>query len=252
MATQRARIMHRLFGTPEASNPAAANTLANQDSCSRLPFVLLGLLAALDAGCQPYYEVTVGTRIRAALDVSRFERVLVAGFVTSAKDPIDTNDETIRLLRSQLQTKTALRVAEAGALTIPSEHVQDAAFWKRVGEEHAHALIVTGSVSFTDRTETQVVRTNTGWSRSVPADGTTRSMAIIDQQRYTLEAVFVFIDGETGQTLFVRSFRLATMYDFGQSVPALSAYFDLMDRLVPKFLGIVNDQVFYGPRTLLK
>ena len=75
---------------------------------------LLGVTAA----CTNFYEVPIETPIQAKLDVGAFRRVLVAGFISGGTDDVDANMETVRLLRSQLRTKTNLRVIEAEALPL--------------------------------------------------------------------------------------------------------------------------------------
>jgi len=219
----------------------------------RLPIAIcLASLSALMAGCRPYYVIDMATPIRPKLDVSRFDRVLVAGFVVNGGDPIDTDAEMRQLLRSQLRNKAMLTVSDGAAAPVDQLQVQDAAHWRRVGEEHPRALIVTGSVSFAGQVETQVVKTDQRRSRAAATPQRPMAVATVDQQHYTLQAVFVFIDGDTGATLHVRPFRLETRYDAFQSVPPLSAFFDLMDRLLPNFLNIVSEQTFHGTRTLLK
>ena len=47
------------------------------------------------------------------MDVSMFQRVLIAGFIGGGTEDVDANLETVRLLRSQLSTKSSLRVIEA-------------------------------------------------------------------------------------------------------------------------------------------
>ena len=68
-------------------------------------------LALASAGCLSFYEIAVETPIRAKLDVSPFQRVLVAGFVTGGSRSIDPNAETARLLRDYVnwETRPALR-----------------------------------------------------------------------------------------------------------------------------------------------
>ena len=73
--------------------------------------VSLSLLGA--TACTNFYEVPIETPIQAKLDVAAFRRVLVAGFISGGTDDVDANMETVRLLRSQLRTKTNLRVIEA-------------------------------------------------------------------------------------------------------------------------------------------
>ena len=60
----------------------------------------------------------IETPIQAKLDVAAFRRVLVAGFISGGTDDVDANLETVRLLRSQLRSKTSLRVIEAEVLPL--------------------------------------------------------------------------------------------------------------------------------------
>src|SRR5215831_14570024 len=70
------------------------------------------------AGCTGFYEIPIETPIQPKMDVSGFQRVLVAGFITGGTEDVDANLETVRLLRSQLRTKSPLRVIEADALPL--------------------------------------------------------------------------------------------------------------------------------------
>src|SRR5207253_8739698 len=56
--------------------------------------------------------------IRPKMDVSPFQRVLVAGFVAGGSEDVDTNLETVRLLRSQLRTKSSLKVIDADVMPL--------------------------------------------------------------------------------------------------------------------------------------
>jgi hypothetical protein len=47
----------------------------------------------------------------------------------------------------------------------------------------------------------------------------------------------VLFDGRTGETLYSETFREEILYNAEQSTPALSSYFELMDRLLPSFLS---------------
>src|SRR4029079_17158270 len=72
----------------------------------------------LIAGCTNYYEIPIETPIKPKLDVSAFQRVLVAGFIAGGTDDVDGNLETARLLRSQLRTKSDLRVIDTDVLPL--------------------------------------------------------------------------------------------------------------------------------------
>src|SRR5262245_5641727 len=86
-------------------------------SAAAVSSVLLacGLLVA---GCTDYYEIPIETPIQPKMDVTGFQRVLVAGFIAGGTEDLDPNLETVRLLRSQLRTKSPLRVIEADVLPL--------------------------------------------------------------------------------------------------------------------------------------
>ena len=95
--------------------------------------ILSSLVAVvLTAACTSYYEIPIETPIRPKLDVSAFQRVLVAGFISGGTDDVDANLETTRLLRSQLRTKSDLRVIDTDVLPL-----MDVAAESRGGESEA-------------------------------------------------------------------------------------------------------------------
>lgn len=253
------------------------------------------LIASLGAalatgGCVTFYEVGIETPIQAKLDVSPFSRVLVIGFITGGSDEVDANLETTRLLRSQLRSKSGLRVIEAdvaplaevaldqarqadGAASPPAneksqesplrirddkdlaeyEHLfANVNFWKKLGEEYQNPLIVTGTILFSPHqrsgfvTREQEVYDRLGRRRVIPV------RAYMERKGFILRPRFIFIDGRTGTTLYTESFREEILYNAQQNTPALSSYFELMDRLVPGFLNTLSTQRIRGSRTLLK
>ena len=50
--------------------------------------------AALTAACASYSEIPIETPIRPTMDVSAFQRVLVAGFISGGSEDVDGNLET--------------------------------------------------------------------------------------------------------------------------------------------------------------
>jgi hypothetical protein len=75
-------------------------------------------LTLLASGCVSFYEIPIETPIKAKLDVTPFQRVHVVGFIAGGSDDVDANLETVRLLRSQLRTRSGLRVIEADVLPL--------------------------------------------------------------------------------------------------------------------------------------
>jgi hypothetical protein len=275
--------------------------------------LLFGALAVIGAttiiACGPdTFEIPIETPIQPKLDVSAFQRVLVAGFVAGGNEDLDTNQETVRLLRSQLRNKSSLKVIDADvmplieiaqdqnktanaaensgstegaavtAVSSPAVSVPAAGqalplpqniknekdleayerlfanvtYWKMIGEEYQNPLIVTGTVLFTPHTTSGFVQRD----REVYDQFGRRSVqpvrTYMERKGFILRPKFVFIDGRTGATMYSASHREEILYNAQQNTPALSAYFELMDRLVPDFLSTLSSQKIKGTRVLLK
>jgi hypothetical protein len=305
------------------------------------------LCAALaSAGCLSFVEIPVEIPIQAKIDVSKFQRVLVVGFLAGGSKSIDPNTETVRLLRSQLRTKQDLRVVDGDVLSLAEEATKlsatdsnppaadanapapaaapanqtpaapppsaappagqtnltgsgsaaqtaapapapgvapssssapqvassqaapvikdekdleayegifnDKAFWKRVGAEYESPLIVTGTVLFTEIERSGMVSRPQSF---VDQEGNEQYRSVreySDMKGYALTPKFIFIDGRTGEQIYSETYHEETLYPAGQNTPALSSYFELMDKLLPSFLNTLSTQTIKGSRVLLK
>ena len=70
----------------------------------------------------------------------------------------------------------------------------------------------------------------------------------MDRKGFILRPKFIFIDGRTGAVVHSEVFREEVLYNPNQDTPALSSYFELMDRLIPGFLGTLSSQKIRGTR----
>ncbi len=271
----------------------------------------LVVLASVSA-CTNFFEVPIETPITAKMDVSMFRRVLVAGFISGGTDDVDANLETVRLLRSQLRSKSGLRVIEAEVLPLaemaadqakaagarvepaagapapvpalpapnaaPSasggappaptaaelriksekdlEKYQsifaDVAFWKKIGEEYENPLIVTGTVLFTPHQTSGFVTRNIEQYDQLGRRTVVPVRTYMERKGFVLTPKFIFIDGRTGATLHSETMHEEILYNAQQNTPALSSYFELMDKVLPTFLGTLSTQKIRGTRVLLR
>ena len=246
---------------------------------ARISRTVVSLAAVLGAACTSYYEIPIETPIKAKLDVAAFQRVLVAGFLAGGSDDVDGNLETTRLLRSQLRTKSELRVIDADVLPLMEvaatdrkaddgtplpnpikddkdidlyQHVfADTDYWKKIGEEYQQPLIVTGFVLFASRNQTQMQQREQEVFDTLGRRRTVAERRLVEKKGFGLTGRFVFIDGRTGTTLHSQNFQESILYDANRQTPALSSYFELMDKLIPNFLSTLSSQKVKGTRILL-
>jgi len=237
--------------------------------------------------------------------VSAFQRVLIAGFVAGGSEDLDTNQETVRLLRSQLRNKSTLKVIDADvmplldiaqdqnktanssnddvaasasvgngagtgaspanqALPLPQRIKEEkdlepyerlfanVSYWKKIGEEYQNPLIVTGTVLFMPHSRAGFVQRDQEVFDQLGRRSVRPVRTYMERKGFVLRPKFVFIDGRTGATLYSESYREEILYNAQQNTPALSSYFELMDRLVPNFLSALSSQKIKGTRILLK
>ncbi len=281
------------------------------------------VLLTVASGCTNFFEVPIETPLSPKMDVSAFRRVLVAGFISGGTDDVDANLETVRLLRSQLRTKSGLRVIEADVLPLaelaadkaktapasgsgPSESTEtsangnlpkvasdvqtmapaqppapqapavsqntepaakirnakdlekyqsifaDVAFWKKIGEEYENPLIVTGTVLFTPQQSAGFVTRNVESYDQLGRRTVVPQRLYLERKGFAITPKFIFIDGRTGATLHTESLHEEVLYSSQQNTPALSSYFELMDKVIPVFLGTLSTQKIRGTRVLLR
>ncbi len=67
-----------------------------------------------------------------------------------------------------------------------------------------------------------------------------------ERKGFILRPKFIFIDGRTGATLYSETFNEQVLYNAQQNTPALSSYFELMDKLIPSFLNALSTQKVRG------
>ena len=264
------------------------------------------LLLLTATACTSYFEVPIETPLQPKLDVSRFQRILVAGFLAGGSEDVDTNLETARLLRSQLRSESRLEVIDAEVLDLLSvaemegggafddngngdfngngngdgdtqggagdlplsdedradlseedletfEHIfANVSYWRQLGEEHQNPLNRDRHGPLHAAPALGHGDSRTGNLRRVRTPARRPGPDLPRPAGFVLSPTFIFIDGSTGVTLYTERHREEVLYDSTQNTPALSSYFELMDRLLPSFLGALADQSIRGMRIMLK
>ena len=124
--------------------------------------------------------------------------------------------------------------------------------WKKIGEEYQQPLIVTGSVLFQEISRSGPQSSVQEYMAPDGRRATQEVRTFVDRKGYALIPKFVFIDGRTGAQLYSEGAREEVLYPSTQNTPALSAYFELMDKLLPGFLNTLSTQKIKGTRILLK
>jgi hypothetical protein len=241
----------------------------------------LAAAALLLGGCSSMLEVPVDTPLQSKLDVSGYRRILIAGFVTDLEDSdVDLSAETSRLLQNQLRSNTQLQVLEPDrpplqtALETALEKIgeggsysrdekekfrleadrllQDPEFWRKLGEEYQQPLVVAGRLDFESQNRSGFQPDERPVRNAAGQPSLVRGSRFMERKGFVLSADFYFIDTKTGETIHKERFSEEVLYAEDQRISPLSSYFELMDRLLPNFLGVLTPQRIRGTRVLLR
>ena len=186
-----------------------------------------------------------GSPAKANPEVASFRRVLVAGFVVDGIPHVELNEETARFLRMELRSRGMLQVVETEPLRLAPPEVgsnnsrprkstdevfANVPFWKRLGEEYAEPLILTGTVALASVApqyeEHQVgSRVLRRWRRGA-----------------RLNLRLVFISGETGRIIDSVTLPPQTVYATIGREGDLALFFRLMDGTMPLVFGAFGQQ----------
>jgi hypothetical protein len=261
-------------------------------TANTLAAVASGVLAVTAAACLSYYDVQIETPLQSKIDVTPFQRVLVVGFVSGGSKAVDTNTETVRLLKSQLRTKSDLKVVDTDPLALtneidlrrkasgqqallqPPSNANDPLikdqkqlklyadqltddswqqYWRHLGEQYQSPLIVTGSILFSETATSGMQSTVQPIQNAQTGQTTyTEGRQFVDKKGFAIDPTFIFIDSRTGTQLYSETYHQDVSYSSALSTPPLSSYFELMDKIVPSFLNTLSTQKIKGTRVLLK
>jgi hypothetical protein len=192
----------------------------------RLLLVLLAVISP--TACAPHIVRPTNAPTPALqLKLAGLPRVWVAGFATEKNTEFDLNTETVRLLRAELRTWSSAPVLEVEPLAIDSEQrLADVGYWRRLGDEHGHPLIVTGSVKL-HVAPARVVHRGV---RTTYAYATGR----------VLDSTVVVIDGRTGERLSQQALASRMRYGVGRFSSALVLYAAMMQGSMGDWLETIT------------
>ncbi len=208
------------------------------------------LLVGVFVSCAASRQSPIVAPVDPAPKASSFNRVLVAGFATQTDEDVDLGSETVHLVRDQLRARTNRVVLDAEVTSlcdrmdeVPNEQdklLHNDAYWRKLGKEYQEPLIVSGKLRFVKVFRSgfiprgRYLRDDAGNLQLVHG-------AVFEERNgYALAAEFYFIDGSTGKTVYRVGFTEEVLYRADERVPVLASYFELMGRLLPDFLTVLN------------
>ena len=184
----------------------------------------------------------------------RFSRVYIAGFSPANEEQKNLNFETTEYFRSELRKYTLYDVIPLEELDLPSAEdeffnlVDDNEFWQDMGNKVGADLVVCGRVNF-------YAEPSDGFYpyeyRDYRTGGYRTGQLLIQRTAMTIEMDMFFYEVDSGEIVYEESFGQTIVYR-GRLDPTLQAFYDVMNRILPRFMDILVPREHDAIRFLLR
>jgi hypothetical protein len=184
----------------------------------------------------------------------KYKRVYIAGFSPIKQEMPNLNFETTEYFRSELRKYTLYDVLPLEELQLPSDEdeffelVDNSKFWQDLGSRVGADLLVYGRVNF-------YAEPSDGFYPYEYRDYRTgdyrTAQLLVQRTAMTIELDLFFHDASTGEIVHEESFGQTIVYR-GRLDPTLQAFYDVMNRILPRFMDILVPREHDAIRFLLK
>ena len=218
----------------------------------------LGVLAG--AAAADVVRVTLRLPVRAALDLTGRDNLLVAPFLVVRQEGEDTfrgrdlnvKEDFHRYLLKILKRDTTLEVKEEEAIDYPSYDLDalshDRDFWRALGERTESDLILTGSLDF-DIQDKSGYRLEEYTSQY---DGRTYyRQVLVEETGFEFDILMQVFDGTTGELLYSDNFKDFKTLEGGSADPVAGMFQNLI-ALEDRIVGIFAKQDVEATRVLFR
>lgn len=182
----------------------------------------------------------------------KYRRVYIAGFVPLEKGQENLNFETTEFLRSELRKYSIYDVIPLEELNLPEDEdeldqlIDDREFWQRLGNKVGADLIVYGTVNFYSEPSDGFYP-----YEYRDANGTYRTARMrIMRTSFTIELDLFFHEAATGELIHQEGFGQTIVYR-GRLDPTLQVFYDVMNRVLPRFMDLMVPREHDAIRFLL-
>jgi len=191
------------------------------------------LVLVLHFSCAPsnYWKVKVELPGIATLNLDRFQEVIVSNFLVEKEtEDFNINKELVDYFSVELGKHFKGKINTQEISWEAEDPFQKEDFWRRILPESEEALILTGSVNYSEEIRKAILEDSS--RRSEGYFSTEKGLA--QRKFYTLNLSLYLIEAKTGEILYKREFKESIGYKNPKQT-ANFAFFDLIEKVRTKF-----------------
>ena len=166
------------------------------------------------------------------LDLQQFKEIVITNFLIKHEtEDINLSQEIIDYLSTELGRQYQGKITSKNINIENEEIFQDEEFWRSMKEGTKSSLFLSGSADYKEEIRKAILEERRGERSEGPF---TSGRKLAERRFYTLNLDVFLIEGQSGQTLYKRSFKEAKGYK-NPNQTAYYAFFDLIQTVRVKF-----------------
>ena len=199
-------------------------------------FGLLGLAVLTACSSGNYFKIRMEIPAPKEVSLDGFDNIILTDFLIKSEiSDFDANQELVDYLSSELSLELGKEVAVQEANPVDEAAFEDDAFWKDLVGDTGGALVITGSLDYTQETRKALV----GKERKPYDDPFPDRSRLATRKFFTLNMSVFFINVEAGEILFQRDFK-ETQGSDNPNQTAQFAFTDLLHDVKEKILRRIS------------
>jgi hypothetical protein len=192
--------------------------------------------------------VLITHRLKSKIDVEKYKRVLLAGFISSSENSFDIKDIAYENYKRELSKNASFLIIFEKPLELEKNFVrnkarnldfasanifEDSALWTNIAEIYKVDLVIAGDISFTNEIRTSVEK------KAIYQDGKENTISkIVELKFFALSVTFYFIDGSNGKSLEVK--KILKEKGYGKSEEeSKNIFLSLIRETIPDISSVI-------------
>jgi hypothetical protein len=227
-------------------------------------FVCTFLMISCGSPLQPGGEnrgIIITHKINSKLDVEKYKKILLAGFISSSENSFDIKDIAYENYKRELSKNSTFLIifekpleigktfikSEAKNLDFTTDNIfEDYDLWKKVADIYKVDLLIAGDISFTNE-----IRTSIEKKVIYQNEQESTISKILELKFFTLSVTFYFFDGMSGKLLEVK--KISKEKSYGKSEEeSKNIFLNLIRETIPEIRSILISEREPIRRILLK
>ena len=194
--------------------------------------LLLGILFLISCGTGEHIRMRIELPRKTPIDLQGFEEISITNFLVKEDvEGFDPSKELADYFTEEFSQKIKNKISSTKVTPQSEDVFQDKSFWQKVLPDKKATLLFTGNLEYTEEIR-KAIKSAKKRQFEQPFPEESR---IEERRFYSLSLRIFFIDSQSGEALYTRSFKESKAY----KNPNQTAYFAFYDMLVN-----VRDKLF--------